>query len=304
MDRDTADLPPKKIDEILNLDPKRQQEYRNRRINPFHQVKGSSLRDGLRINFMDLLTISWLCVMSFLAGFVDSIAGGGGLLLLPPLLLAGIPPQLCLGTNKFASMLGTSTALFNFVRNGKVIWKIAAFGLLFSLTGSVAGTKTILLFDQKIIAKIIIMLLPLAALTTFIPKKQLKTSVNEFSQKELYVYVPVFCFAIGFYDGFFGPGTGTFLIFGFYMFLGLHLIQASAVSKVFNLASNVGSFITFASAGKVLYSVGIPIALANILGGYLGSMLAITKGQKMIKIFMLIVFLLLFITLIIRIWKG
>jgi uncharacterized membrane protein YfcA len=253
---------------------------------------------------MDLLTISGLCVMSFLAGFVDSIAGGGGLLLLPPLLLAGIPPQLCLGTNKFASMLGTSTALFNFSKNGKVIWKIAAFGLLFSLTGSVLGTKTILLFEQKTIAKIVITLLPLAALTTFIPKKQLKVSVSEFSKKELHIYIPVFCFVIGFYDGFFGPGTGTFLIFGFYMFLGLHLIQASAVSKVFNLASNVGSFITFAFADKVLYSVGIPIAIANILGGYLGSMLAIRKGQKIVKIFMLIVFLILFITLIFKIWKG
>lgn len=242
--------------------------------------------------------------MSFLAGFVDSIAGGGGLLLLPPLLLAGIPPQLCLGTNKFASMLGTSAALLNFIRNEKVIWKIAVCGLLFSLSGSVLGTKAILQFDQNTTARIVIALLPFAAVTTFIPKKQLKTSVADFSKKELYVYIPVFCFIIGFYDGFFGPGTGTFLIFGFYMFLGLHLIQASAISKVFNLASNVGSFITFAYADKVLYSIGIPIALANILGGYLGSILAIRKGQNLIKIFMLIVFLILFITLIVRIWKG
>jgi len=242
--------------------------------------------------------------MSFLAGFIDSIAGGGGLILIPSLLLAGIPPQAALGTNKFAAIFGTSAALINFIKNGKVIWKIAAFGLIFSIIGSVIGTKAILRFDQQATAKIIIMLLPLTAITLFIPKKQLKTSISEFSKKEMYLSIPLLCFSIGFYDGFFGPGTGTFLIFGFYMFLGLHLINASAISKVFNLASNVGSFFTFAFADKVLYGIGVPIAIANILGGYLGSKLAIKNGQKLIKIFILTMFMVLFLTLIVRLWKG
>ncbi|MFH0995100.1 MAG: TSUP family transporter [Pseudomonadota bacterium] len=253
---------------------------------------------------LEPLIILLLCLMSFIAGFIDSIAGGGGLILLPSLLIAGVPPQAALGTNKFASIFGTSTALANFIRNGKVIWKIALFGLGFSCLGSVIGTKAILLFDPQTTAKIIIMLLPVTAIVTFFPKKQLKTSSTEFSSRELYIYIPLFCLIIGFYDGFYGPGTGTFLIFGFYVFLGMHLINASAISKVFNLASNIGAFFTFLMADKVLFGIGIPIAAANIVGGYLGSIVAIRKGQKLIKGFILAVFMILLVTLIFRMWKG
>lgn len=253
---------------------------------------------------LEPLIVLLLCLMSFIAGFIDSIAGGGGLILLPSLLIAGIPPQSALGTNKFAATFGTSAALANFIKNKKVIWKIALFGLGFSFLGSVIGTKTILLFDQQTTAKIIIMLLPLTAIVTFLPKKQLKTASSEFSSRELYVYIPLLCLVIGFYDGFYGPGAGTFFIFGFYFFLGMHLINASAISKVFNLASNLGSFFTFLMAGKVLYGIGIPIAAANVLGGYLGSVVAIRQGQKLIKGFVLTVFMILLLTLIFKIWKG
>jgi len=253
---------------------------------------------------MDPVVILLLSLMSFLAGFIDSIAGGGGLILLPSLLLAGLPPQSALGTNKFGSMVGTAAALANFTKSGKVIWKIAGIGLVFSLAFSVIGTRAILYFDQATTAKIIMALLPVTAVVTFLPKKQLKTSISDFSAKELYVYTPLLCAAVGFYDGFFGPGTGTFLIVGFYMFLGLHLINASAVAKVFNLASNVGAFVTFALAGKVLYGIGIPIAAANLAGGWLGSILAIRKGQTFIKVMLLIVFGILFATLVQRIWQG
>lgn len=112
------------------------------------------------------------------------------------------------------------------------------------------------------------------------------------------------CGIIGFYDGFFGPGTGTFLIFGFYLFLGLHLIQASAIAKVFNLASNISSFTTFALAGKVIYTLGLPIAFANMLGGYLGSHLAIRRGQRLIRWLLFAVFFLLFVTVIFKIRHG
>lgn len=253
---------------------------------------------------MEPIVILLLSLMSFLAGFIDSVAGGGGLVLIPSLLLAGIPPQTALGTNKFAAIFGTSTALANFMKHGKVIWKIAGFGLVFSVIGSVIGTKSILYFDEKTTAKIIILLLPITAIITFLPKRQLKTSLSDLSKKDLYLFTPLLCFMVGFYDGFFGPGTGTFLIFGFYIFLGLHLINASAISKVFNLASNLGSFVTFAFADRVLYGIGIPIAISNLVGGYLGSLLAIKKGQQFIKVFLLIVFGILFVTLIHKIWKG
>ncbi len=253
---------------------------------------------------LEPLIILLLCLMSFLAGFIDSIAGGGGLILLPSLLIAGLPPQTALGTNKFGSVFGTLAALANFMKSGKVIWKIAFFGLGFSCLGSVAGTKAILLFDPQTTAKIIIMLLPVTAIVTFLPKSQLKAASSEFSSRELYVYIPLLCMIIGFYDGFYGPGTGTFLIFGFYVFLGMNLINASAISKVFNLASNIGALFTFLMAGKVLFGIGIPIAAANVVGGYLGSSVAIRKGQKVIKGFVLAVFMILLVTLTIRMWQG
>lgn len=252
---------------------------------------------------MDPMVVLFVFVMSFVAGFIDSVAGGGGLILIPSLLIAGIPPQVALGTNKFAAIFGTSTALLNFVRSKKVIWRIAFFGLAFSIVGAVLGTRAILLFNQNTTAKIIVFLLPITAVVTFLPKKKLKNSASEFSKLNMYFHVPLLCFIIGFYDGFYGPGTGTFLIFGFYTFLGLHLINASAISKVFNLTSNVGSFITFAIAGKVLYGLGIPIALANMMGGYIGSVLVIQKGQSFIKVCLGIVFGLLFVTLAVKLWS-
>lgn len=255
-------------------------------------------------SYMDPLVILMLTGMSFIAGFVDAVAGGGGLILMPSLLVAGIPPQLALGTNKFAGMSGTATALINFSRGKMVIWKIAGVGLAFSLIGSVLGTRAILYFNQATAAKIILYLLPVAAIVTFLPKKQIKTSSTALTPLNLYLHVPAVCLAIGFYDGFFGPGTGTFLILGFYIFLGLHLINASAVAKVFNLASNVGSFFTFLFAHKVLFGVGVPIALANITGGYLGSRLAIKNGQGFIKTFLVIVFIILFVTLLVRYFRA
>ena len=249
---------------------------------------------------MDPVAILLLAGMSFIAGFIDAVAGGGGLILIPSLLVAGIPPQMALGTNKFAAMFGTTTALINYARDKKVIWKIALFGLAFSIVGSVLGTRSILYFDQATTAKIIIYLLPLSAVITFLPKTKFKTSSAEFSNLNMYLHVPLICLVIGFYDGFFGPGTGTFLIFAFYLFLGLHLINASAISKVFNLASNVGSFLTFVLAGKVLYTVGIPVAIANIAGGFIGSKLAIKNGQVFIRAFLVLVFVILFVTLIVR----
>ena len=253
---------------------------------------------------MEPVIILLLCIMSFLAGFIDSVAGGGGLILIPSLLIAGLPPQTALGTNKFAAICGTSTALVNFIRNKKVIWKIALAGLAFSLVGSVLGARAILYFDQSTTAKVITVMLPIAVIVTLLPKRQLKTTGAEFTKKDIFLYTPLICFCVGFYDGFFGPATGTFLIFGFYVFLGLHLLNASALSKVFNVASNFGSFVTFVFAGKILYAVGIPIALCNVAGGYLGSTLAIKKGQGFINAILLIVFAGLFVTLIFRIWKG
>jgi len=216
-----------------------------------------------------------LITVSFIAGFIDSIAGGGGLLLIPALLFANIPPQMALGTNKFAATLGTAVALINFVRNKQVVWKIISIGILFSFVGSWLGSKAILIFSNDVAGKIIIFLLPIGILITLIPKKE-RTSEEDFPIEGLKIKVPLVCFPIGFYDGFFGPGTGSFLIMFFYLLLGMNLVKASGTSKVFNLASCVSALIVFSINSQVLFSFGIPLAIANIAGNYVGSSLAIT----------------------------
>jgi uncharacterized protein len=240
-----------------------------------------------------------LFAASFLAGFVDSISGGGGLLLMPALLFAGLPPQTALGTNKFANTIGTSFALMNFIRSKKVVWRIAAIGIIFSLLGAFLGSKAILIFSNETIGKIIVVLLPLAILGVFIPKIK-RVSAEDLLPKDLYIRVIPTCLVIGFYDGFFGPGTGSFLIIAFYLFLGMDLLQASATAKVFNLASNVGALVVFLYEGKVIFLLGLPLAFANIAGNYLGSTLALKVGVKVVRAFLLVSFAVLFISLF---WK-
>lgn len=251
------------------------------------------------MNFDNTTITVILSGVSFLAGFIDSIAGGGGLILLPSLILAGLPPQVALGTNKFASSVGTVTALINFVLKKMVVWKIAASGIIFSLLGSLAGTKAILFFDNETAGRIIIFLLPFAMLITLIQQKE-QTKEKDPSRFDLAVKIPFICFIIGFYDGFFGPGTGSFLIIAFYLFIGLGLVKSSATAKVFNLASNLGALTIFIIEGKVIYLLGIPLAAANILGNYLGSSLAVKKGANTVKLFLLLSLTILMVSLI---WK-
>lgn len=251
-------------------------------------------------NGLDVYIVILLTVVAYVAGFVDSVAGGGGLLMTPSLLLAGIPPQFALGTNKFMAIFGTSAAVINFARNGKIIWRIAIIGLIFSCIGSVLGTKLILFFDPQTVVKIILTLLPFTAIVVFIPKRKLKTEVVDFNKTELYIATPIISMILGFYDGFFGPGTGTFLIIAFYSILGMNLVNASAVAKVINLSSGIGSFITFAISNKIIYTLGLPLIVANILGGYTGSKMVMSVGQKFVRYMIIIVFVVMFISLVVK----
>jgi uncharacterized membrane protein YfcA len=214
--------------------------------------------------------ILFLSSTSLIAGFVDSIAGGGGLIMLPVILLTGITPQTALGTNKFGSTFGTGMALINYIRNQKVIWRLVVSGVIFTLWGSLLGSKTILIFSSRMVGQIIVFLLPLAILTTLTPHPE-RTFTNELTRRDLLLKVPLICLSIGFYDGFFGPGAGSFLIIAFYELIGLNLLQASATAKAFNLASNISALLVFLLEGKVLLGLGIPLALANMLGNHFGS---------------------------------
>ncbi|WP_018348625.1 sulfite exporter TauE/SafE family protein [Longispora albida] len=233
---------------------------------------------------MELLEISLLTLAGFIAGFIDSIAGGGALILVPALLFAGYSPQLALGTEKYVSTVGTLAALYNFAKDKRVVWSLVGVGVVFAVVGAFIGAQVILLFDTNTIGKIITFLVPLGLAVTLLPKKQKRDSDQiDLKSKKILFGAPALCFVIGFYDGFFGPGTGSMLVLGFHLLLRLGLVEASATSKVFNLASNVGALIAFVWTGNILYLVGIPMLLANIAGNYVGSKVALRGGAKVVR---------------------
>jgi len=249
---------------------------------------------------MELLTIIAISAAYFAAGFVDSIAGGGGLIGMPALLLAGVPPHIALATNKFSATFGTFVATWNYARNKRIIWKIAAYGIPPALLGAWLGSEAILFISEDLAGKIIVALLPFAAVATFLSKNKKRGESQDLSKADLWFWVPLITFIIGFYDGLFGPGTGSLLIISFGFFLSMNLVKASATAKVFNLVSNIGALVVFLFAGKVWFLVGVPAAVANIAGNFLGSHLAIKKGDAFIKVILVAVITTLFASLV---WK-
>ena len=225
--------------------------------------------------------------MAFAAGFIDSIAGGGGLLMSPAYLLAGIPPTLALATNKLVSTMGTSVATANFYRKGKISLKVVAYGALLTWVGAALGSKCLLLVPQDMVAKVVMILLPVAAVAVLYPKKSLK-SLDALRKRDYGIIIPLIGLVIGFYDGFFGPGSGSFLVIAFHVLLGMSLIASSANAKAFNLVSNVGALIVFMVNGKILYMLGIPLALGSMAGNFAGSHLAMKKGDGLVRLVLIL----------------
>ena len=243
--------------------------------------------------------MAFLMAAGFFAGFIDSVAGGGGLISLPAMLLVGIPPQTALGTGKFMATLGTSAAFISFARNGAIVWRIAVVGFVFSLLGSAAGARTAIFVSNAMLGKVILCLLPLAALLTFVPVRK-NFEGQAASPLALYLLTPLICAAIGFYDGFFGPGTGSFLLLALHLVLGLGLVAASGTSKVFNLASNISGLTVFLFFGKVWFLAALPMALANIAGNLAGTRLALRGGPRIVRRMLLFSLGLLFVSLVVR----
>jgi len=251
---------------------------------------------------LGLLALCFLVAIAFFAGLIDSVAGGGGLLAVPALLLVGLPPHMALGTSKFMGTAGTTAAFITYARNGAVVWRVAAVGAVFAFLGSAAGTGTALRIDSAILGKVILVLLPVAALITFMPKR---TNAQEkpLTPLTLYVFTPLICTAIGFYDGFFGPGTGSFFLIALHLALGLGLVAASGTAKAFNLASNISSLTVFLLSAKVFWLAALPMAAASMAGNILGSRLALRNGPAIIRKMLFISLALLFVTLVWRYYE-
>lgn len=235
-----------------------------------------------------------ICPLIFLSGFIDSIAGGGGLISLPAFTALGLPPKMVLGCNKFSAVWGTMISTFNFFKSKKIHKETILISVVSSLIGSWLGTNLALIIEDIYLKYFLIVMLPLIAIFILTRKDFGEPKPNNFSSKKILILAGIASFFIGGYDGFFGPGTGTFLILVFTSVLGFDIVTASGNAKVINLSSNIASCVVLIYHGEVYYTIAIPAAIFGILGNYIGSKLAINKGKKIIKpIFVVVLGLLL-----------
>ncbi len=225
----------------------------------------------------------FLSVAGFIAAFVDAIAGGGGLITVPAYLLAGFPPHLALGTNKFASTTGSFTSSYKFIRAGKVNWEYLKCVLPLVFIGAVLGVRTVLLIDQSFLYPIVMVLILFVGLYSLFSKSLGQVSSYTGINKKSLTAGLILGFSLGFYDGFFGPGTGSFIIFGLLYIFKFDFVTASGNAKVMNFISNLASLLTFALSGKIDYKYGLIIGCFMIMGARLGSKAALARGSRLIK---------------------
>lgn len=235
----------------------------------------------------------------FLAGFVDAIAGGGGLLSVPAYMATGLPPHHVLGNNKFSSVFGTLITTIQYNRMKMMDLTIAIPGAVFALIGSSLGSRTVLLIDPAFLNYVLVVLIPSITVFLFVKKNIGKVKVeSRLTSLKKFSLASSLGFVIGFYDGFFGPGTGSFLIFFYIITLGSDYVEANANAKVVNLASNVAAIVTFLMSGKIVLSIGVPAALCGMAGNLLGSRMVIRNGIRIIRPLFLTVLSLLFVRII------
>ncbi|NFO11276.1 sulfite exporter TauE/SafE family protein [Clostridium botulinum] len=239
-----------------------------------------------------------ICPLVFLAGIIDAVAGGGGIISLPAYIFAGIPIHIAYGTNKFASCIGTSISSIKFFRSGNIKIKSALLSAAGALIGSWFGAQIVLLLNEKYLNYCLIIILPIVSLFLLFNRNFGVKNKKELSNKKLYILSFIIGVFLGAYDGFFGPGTGTFLVICFTGILGFNLITASGNAKIVNLASNFSALIAYILGGKVMFSIGVPAAVCAIAGNYLGAHLAIKNGDKIIKPIIFVAIGLLFIKVI------
>lgn len=228
-----------------------------------------------------MLTIILLTLVACISAVIDTIAGGGGLLTVPAMLLTGMPPLSALATNKFQATFGAGTATWQFARQGVYHWSSVIGGVVWCLFGAIIGTLLIESIQPGVIQYLIpLLLLGIWITLVFAPKlgnlpgkKRCRTSV----------FFCLFGLLLGAYDGFLGPGTGSFWVFAMIALLGWQFKQATMNTKLYNFVSNFGSLLVFMVGGFVRYDLGIAMAVGQMLGAYMGSHLVITRGQYLIR---------------------
>jgi len=239
------------------------------------------------VEALPLDTLLILVAVAGMAGLIDAIAGGGGLLALPALLWAGLPPVQALATNKLQGSFGTLTASFNFVRRGEIDVARLRIPILLTFLGSASGTLAVQRLGSTLLDQIVpLLLIAFALYFLFSPRIGDQDAQHRIGHG---LFGLLIGFSVGFYDGFFGPGTGSFFAAAFVLLLGYNLRRATAGTKILNFTSNIASLIFFALAGEVIWQVGLPMGLAQMVGAWIGSHLVIRHGTRLIRPLLVIV---------------
>lgn len=230
---------------------------------------------------LEPLILLALAGVGLAGGFVDAIAGGGGLITIPVLISFGLPPVAAFATNKAQAVVGTTVAVATYFRGGFISLGALIPAIIAALAGGCAGALAVKAIDTAILNLAVpVALIAIAAYFAFAPKL---TDENRHARLSFAIFVPAMGFVLGFYDGLFGPGTGSFLTMGFVALFGLGVTRAAGNTKAVNLASNLGALVLFIVAGDIVWPAALVMAIGQLAGGWLGAMTGIRLGAKLIR---------------------
>ncbi len=250
---------------------------------------------------LDLATLLIVCPLVFLGGLVDSIAGGGGLITLPAYLMAGVPPHLAIGTNKLSSAMGMAVSTVRLYRAGFIDLKLSVFPVILAFVGSIIGAEIALLVPEDVFQLILVFCLPVAAFF-ILRKKALEPDPVEMSFRRRSAILGACAFVCGAYDGFYGPGAGTFMLIAFSMIGHLQVRDAAGQMKMANFTSGIAALIAFAAAGETNWLLGGVAGLFGIAGHYIGAGLVLKNGSKVVRPIIIAVMTILLVKTVYDLW--
>lgn len=280
---------------IINLISKKVNH--ERRVETSSIISFSKRRgDSMQVHFIQFLIV---CPLVFLAGFIDAIAGGGGLISLPAYLISGIPIHMAIGTNKLSSGLGTGLTTYRFARKGYISYKIAFFAVITAFFGASLGAKLSLIIEELFLMKLMLIILPLTAWYV-VRGISFEMDAPAYPFKKTVRRACLVAFVVAVYDGFYGPGAGTFMILLLVLIGHMNIREANGVAKAINLATNVAALTVFFLHGKVLLPLGLTAGAFSILGNYIGSKVFIQGEAKWSKPVIITVLTIFFIRVVIQ----
>lgn len=245
-----------------------------------------------------------VCPLVFLGGYVDAIAGGGGLISLPAYLIAGLPAHTAIGTNKISSAMGTTLTTWKFWRQGFIQLKPALLCAVCALIGSTCGANLALLVADRVFKIILLFILPLTALYVFRSKNLDTAGKDPLSPGKTYAIAAGCAFVIGVYDGFYGPGTGTFLLLLLTGLAHMDLNSAAGITKVINLSTNVAALVTYLVNGKIYPVLGLTAGIFGIAGNWLGARSFTKNGSRIVKPLIGVVLTVFFVRILWEMFGG